>query len=47
LHRVSPLRHVLDFFTLVNLMNQFRPEGMNIDVFLSLLPIVDSEKGSS
>jgi hypothetical protein len=24
LHRVSPLRHVLDFFTLVNLMNQFR-----------------------
>ena len=24
LHRVTPLRHVLDFFTLVNLVNQFR-----------------------
>ena len=24
LHRVTPLRHVLDFFTLVKLVNQFR-----------------------
>ena len=24
LHRVPPLHHILDFFTLVNLMNQFR-----------------------
>jgi hypothetical protein len=24
LHRITPLRYVLDFFPLVNLMNQFR-----------------------